>query len=211
MSSIKLKHASGNAVSIAAPESNPASDRTLYVPSNANGTILTNTTAGCILQVKQNSDTTSTDSISLSSNGSYYDITNMTVAITPSSASNKILISFMGMGEGNEGDHAFRYRLKRVVGGATTAIQGAASGSRTTCMGVVPVSYLGDDNSSTPSNFFISNYLDSPSTTSEITYTVQMNCSVNSKTWYVNRSTDDSDAASHERGMSFITVMEVAA
>ena len=53
MSSIKLPHASGNAVSIAGPESNPTSDRTLYVPSNADGTILTNTTPGCILQVLQ--------------------------------------------------------------------------------------------------------------------------------------------------------------
>lgn len=41
MSSVKLKHASGGAVSITAPESNPASDRTLYVPSNADGTLLT--------------------------------------------------------------------------------------------------------------------------------------------------------------------------
>ena len=50
MSSIKLPHSSGNAVSIAAPQSNPASDRTLYVPSNADGTILT-TTSGSSLQV----------------------------------------------------------------------------------------------------------------------------------------------------------------
>ena len=40
MSKIKLPHASGNSVSIAAPESNPAADRTLYLPSNADGTIL---------------------------------------------------------------------------------------------------------------------------------------------------------------------------
>jgi len=43
MSKIKLPHASGNSVSIAAPESNPAADRTLYLPSNADGTILTTT------------------------------------------------------------------------------------------------------------------------------------------------------------------------
>ena len=41
MSSIKLKHSGGNSVSIAAPSSNPASNRTLTVPSNADGTILT--------------------------------------------------------------------------------------------------------------------------------------------------------------------------
>jgi hypothetical protein len=41
MSSIKLKHSGGNSVIIAAPSSNPASDRTLTLPSNADGTILT--------------------------------------------------------------------------------------------------------------------------------------------------------------------------
>ncbi len=41
MSSVKLKHASGGAVNISAPQSNPAADRTLYLPSNADGTIST--------------------------------------------------------------------------------------------------------------------------------------------------------------------------
>ena len=55
MSSLKLKHSGGNSVIIAAPSSNPASDRTLTVPSNADGTILTTTNpkAGNIIQVKQ--------------------------------------------------------------------------------------------------------------------------------------------------------------
>jgi len=40
MSQIKLKHSGGNSVIIAAPDSNPASDRTLKLPSDADGTIL---------------------------------------------------------------------------------------------------------------------------------------------------------------------------
>ena len=39
MSSIKLKHASGNGVSITAPSSNPAADRTLTLPGDADGII----------------------------------------------------------------------------------------------------------------------------------------------------------------------------
>jgi hypothetical protein len=39
MSSLKLKHSGGNSVSIAAPSSNPASNRTLTVPSSGDGTI----------------------------------------------------------------------------------------------------------------------------------------------------------------------------
>ena len=39
MSQIKLKHSGGNSVIIAAPDSNPASDRTLKLPSDADGTM----------------------------------------------------------------------------------------------------------------------------------------------------------------------------
>ena len=40
MSQIKLKHSGGNGVIIAAPSSNPASDRTLTLPSDADGTVV---------------------------------------------------------------------------------------------------------------------------------------------------------------------------
>ena len=40
MSQIKLKHSGGNGVIIAAPSSNPASDRTLTLPGDADGTIV---------------------------------------------------------------------------------------------------------------------------------------------------------------------------
>ena len=39
MSQIKLKHSGGNGVIIAAPTSNPASDRTITLPSDADGTL----------------------------------------------------------------------------------------------------------------------------------------------------------------------------
>ena len=53
MSQIKLKHSGGNSVIIAAPDSNPASDRTLKLPSDGDGTILTsNSSVGKILQHK---------------------------------------------------------------------------------------------------------------------------------------------------------------
>jgi len=45
MASIKLKHSGGNSVSIAAPSSNPASDRTLTLPSDADGTIVSKDTS----------------------------------------------------------------------------------------------------------------------------------------------------------------------
>jgi len=46
MSSIKLKHASGNGVIISAPSSNPAADRTLTLPSDADGVIAKTDSSG---------------------------------------------------------------------------------------------------------------------------------------------------------------------
>ena len=52
MSQIKLLHSGGNGVILSATDSNPASDRTLKLPCDADGTILTtNSSTGKILQV----------------------------------------------------------------------------------------------------------------------------------------------------------------
>lgn len=91
MSSIKLKHSSGNAVSIAAPQSNPTSDRTLYVPSNADGTIITNATPKTILQVVQGNYTANVTS----SDASYVEISSdLRATITPISATSKLIITY---------------------------------------------------------------------------------------------------------------------
>jgi len=199
MSSIKLKHASGNAVSIAAPQSNPASDRTLYVPSNANGTILTNTTPGCILQVLSASktDTFSTNSTS------YTDITGLSVAITPSSSSNKILV-MMNCVVGNQNNVS---AFVQIVRDSTAIHIGDAAGSR-----IRATAGTADD----PSDQFpyqtSATYLDSPSTTSATTYKIQMRTegSGNTGYGYVNRAGTDQDNNQHGRYASSITVMEVA-
>ena len=49
MSNIKLVHSGGNSVSITAPDSNPASNRTLKLPSSADGTITTYNSSGNIV------------------------------------------------------------------------------------------------------------------------------------------------------------------
>ena len=51
MSSIKLKHSGGNSVIIAAPSSNPASDRTLTLPSDADGTIVSKDASNNVAEV----------------------------------------------------------------------------------------------------------------------------------------------------------------
>ena len=90
MSSIKLKHSGGNSVIIAAPSSNPASDRTITLPSTADGTLLTTTNpkSGNILQVIQKETTASATTTS----GNIQDYTGLTQAITLSDSSNKVLV-----------------------------------------------------------------------------------------------------------------------
>ena len=74
MSQIKLLHSGGNGVSIVAPDSNPTSDRTLKLPSDGDGTILTtNSATGKILQVVS-TNVTATSSVA---------VTNASLSATP--------------------------------------------------------------------------------------------------------------------------------
>ena len=91
MSQIKLKHSGGNSVIIAAPDSNPASDRTLKLPSNADGTILTTTNPkpGNIIQVVTGTST----SAATTATTTFAEITSdLRCTIVPTSANNKIII-----------------------------------------------------------------------------------------------------------------------
>ena len=101
MSQIKLLHSGGNGVSIVAPDSNPASDRTLKLPSDGDGTILTtNSATGKILQVVQ---ATTTDVASFTTSSSFVD-GGLSATMTPSAASSKILVSYrilLGQSAGN--------------------------------------------------------------------------------------------------------------
>ena len=89
MSQIKLLHSGGNGVILAAPDSNPASDRTLKLPGDADGTVDTLSRAGNILQVKQ---TVKLDAFSTTSTTAV-DVTGLSVDITPTSSSNKVLVT----------------------------------------------------------------------------------------------------------------------
>ena len=53
MSQIKLLHSGGNGVILAAPASNPASDRTITLPSTASGNLLTSTSGSSIQVLEQ--------------------------------------------------------------------------------------------------------------------------------------------------------------
>ena len=122
--------------------------------------------AGAIVQVTN----TTTDTIQTISASSAWVDSSITCAITPSSASNKILISLSVSGEGNASDqNRFVHRIKKVIsGGATTYI----AGSETDRVGLLGrTGDLTQTADTSASSFSISNYMDAPSTTSAVTYT----------------------------------------
>tara|TARA_B000000609_G_C23958374_1_gene232710 strand:- start:128 stop:535 length:408 start_codon:yes stop_codon:yes gene_type:complete len=123
MSQIKLLHSGGNGVILAAPSSNPAADRTLRLPGDADGTIATTATAGKILQVISD---TKTDTQSFQSQ-SFQTISGLSVSITPSSSSNKVLVHYsVSVSCNNYG----MFNLRRA---GTEILRGDADGNRTRC------------------------------------------------------------------------------
>ena len=151
--------------------------------------------AGTVLQVVQ---TTKTDSFSTTST-SY--TTFISVSITPTSASNKVLITF-GANGGTPGDICHGYLA--IFRGATQLFKADTAGNRRGATSVI--------NTATQQQFYYGGtFLDSPATTSSTTYTVQV-LSSNGTAIYLNRSGRDNDALDYDgRSVSSITVMEIAA
>lgn len=151
-----------------------------------------------VVQVKS---TTKTDTFTTTST-SFTDVTGLSVSITPTSASNKILVILDMNGSQQVGTNACFARLMR---DSTAIAIGDAAGSRVRSTFALISSDAGD--------FFLDNagmnFLDSPATTSALTYKAQV-IAATSGTVYVNRTGNDGDSTSGVRAVSSITVMEVA-
>lgn len=182
--SIKLVSTGGGSVTIQEP--NTASDFTLSVPA-ATANILTNKTAGTVLQVVSANYNTysSTASTSLVSSG-------LTVSITPTSASSKILVIVNPLLAVLRNSGTGMASLQ-IVRGATSIY----SAERTLAI---------DTGSFMSSNISIT-VLDSPATTSSTTYTLNYACG-SAGTGGVRLN--DYNSTSPTIG-STITLMEIAA
>ena len=91
---------------------------------------------GKILQVVSVSDSVRESTGSFSCSQTYVD-TVFAVTITPTSSSNKMVISAFFFGEASTNEHEMQFVVERAIsGGATTTIQGAASGNKGTCIAV---------------------------------------------------------------------------
>ena len=195
---IKLNAGSGGgSFSLQAPSSS-SNNRVFTLPDSADATLLTSTASlGKILQVVS---TTKTDTAS-SSSSSFADISGMAVTITPSATSSKIyLTGYVHLGIN---DARYSIYLKFTGGNTASYIGDAATGVE--CANHVRMS---NANSSYEQESSPLMYLDSPNTTSAITYQLQWAIQ-DSQTAYLNRAyTLDADRGNTA---STLTAMEVAA
>jgi len=135
----------------------------------------------------------------------YVDVTGLTQAITPAKNTNKVLVCCQvayayADGGGGGADTGF---LTLARGGTNLASPTSPSSRTPAMMGRSGIS------ANTDMLVFAGMYLDSPATTSATTYSVQ--ASVEAGTMLVNRSDTDADAVRSPRGISTITLFEVAA
>ncbi len=130
------------------------------------------------------------------------NITGLSVAITPTSTSSKILILARFMGECSQEPQDKMFGINR----GTTYINEADTQYSSLAYGMMPaaISYgAGDNNDSTPESCTIMT-VDSPSTTSSTTYYMTFHDD-QATTLYINRMVTDT----HERGSSEIIAIEI--
>ncbi len=142
-----------------------------------------------------------TNTFSTSSN-SFTDVNDLNVSITPKSSSNKILIMVdIKCGSSINGAEYFARLLR-----GSTLIYGGNSSSREEC-------FYGTED--TEDQFRMdhagANFLDSPGSTSQQTYKVQIRNNNTSHTIYINRTGADTNSSGYPRTASSIIAMEVEA
>jgi len=171
MSQIKLLHSGGNGAILSSPASNPSSDVTLKLPSTTGsaGQVLKVASAnhsstnaelefaadvgGKVLQIQSANNSTQLQITSTS-----FVTTGLTVNITPTSASSKILITTgfdLYKSNASARSHVTLYRDSTNLGQAT--------------YGMGALELFGNEGSVPGVNL---QYLDTPNTTSQVTYTV---------------------------------------
>ena len=159
------------------------------IPAGASG--------GGIIQVVS---TTKTDTFSTTST-SYVDITGMSATVTPSNTNNKILV-IVDIKGWTQNSQIGAIQLLR--NGSAVYI-GNAAGSR------AQVSIAGLYGSGSPTNELgvgMLCYLDSPATTSAVTYKLRTKTISNSV--HINRQSADNDNNDNPRAASSITLMEIS-
>jgi len=152
---------------------------------------------GHVIQVKS---TAKTNTFTMSSS-TFADVTDLSVSVTPASASSKILVTFSLSGQADEATNGLYVRLMR----DSTAIGIAdldGTRARTTYGNISTPPNAGNMSGFT--------FLDSPATTSAVVYKVQVASNTNGQAVSINRLNNNADQTNLSRSASSITVMEIA-
>lgn len=167
---------------------------------NANGVLLK--TGLGTSNIQSTTLATSTQTTVTTAN-TYYDVTGLTVNITPTTVNSKVLIIGQ-IGLTTASDTLVAARLVR----GSTAI-GQPTGASNRIIGNVGAYYatavMNNSGTHYPLPF---QYLDSPASTATLTYKVQVTSNVNGTVVSVNRSSADADNTSYFRATSTITAIE---
>ena len=168
----------------------------LKVNSSANGYEFG--TGGGVIQTKS----AFTQATQTTNSGTFVDCTGLSVSITPTSASNKILVLY-SFTFGISGQHG-GFRLMR---DSTPIGNGAGAGNRIPCLAF----FYGFNHNEYDLERYGGNYLDSPGDTSAHTYKIQMATphSPGNNHIHFNYQYNDTNQNHTGRGSSTITVMEV--
>mgnify|MGYP007066216146 CR=1 FL=1 len=157
---------------------------------------------GKVLQVIQNHfDTTSSQAITA---GVISNITDLSLSITPTSTSSRIMVEVRWFGEfsANANDNMFGLKRDTSEIGSSTSV-----GSRNYGIHINSISHSTDVHS-TPETVYYQ-YIDAPNTVSTITYHATVRTG-STQTMVTNRSIDDTNTLLYERGTSSITLWEIA-
>jgi hypothetical protein len=210
---LNLKSGSGGTITLTAADT--AGSPVFTIPAETGTAITTGTTTriipkaavpvGSVLQVVQ---TVKTDSYAASLGAVWGDLPGLSVSITPTSASSKILVMLDLKYIGDTDASISRIRLLR---DSTPIYIGDAASNRPRGSGAQNYNTAGGSggyNVSASGGVF----LDSPATTGAVVYKVQGGGDANASIFYLNRTESDRDNAYYDiRTASSITVMEIAA
>ena len=137
---------------------------------------------------------------------SYVDLTDVTATITPKFSSSKVLIQCT-LAVSKENNHTFLGRIVR-DGSVITGSGGAAeSGHGNQLDGA----WWAIRNTIYSANAYAVSYLDSPSSTSALTYKAQGKTTNSSYPFAINRTVSSNDLEYATPAFSMITLMEVSA
>ncbi len=206
---IKLNAASGGgSFSLQAPSSS-SNNRVFTIPDVADGTIATTATAGKILQVVQ---TVKKSRFSMTGS-TFTDITGMSVTITPTAASSKILITSTGIFSGSQDSMYSHCRLGRSINSGSfdfTIILGDQSSSETQSSIDMSIGDISNTYSNAMTRSFSFGFLDSPSYSlgNAIVYKLDVK-TTNGGTFVLGGSSYAGDSNSRS-APAFLTAMEVA-